>query len=427
MTDYRGQVFYAGTAAEVAHHAAPLQSRLDVRVEEPGRILELARSGDVCLFFSEHFDRFREAVGELKARGVATLYAMDGILEWRNTWELNPDSLSCPWTMRPILSHKVACIGKSQVRVLESWGNGGKCELVGIPRFDSLHDRRPRERQPGEPFRVLVMTAKFPAFTPAQMERTLKSLSDLKAWFAENPRVEGVAVEPVWRITHSLEETLGVKNDLRDLTGKDLATTLANVDAVVTTASTAMLEGMLQGVPVALLDYHHCPIYVPAAWTIASRDALPRMMLELISPPPEKRDLQRFLLADALQLESSATDRMVELILAMGREAQSAAEQNRPLAFPDWMLTGRMPAGEERTTPTISAASLAFAKNAGVDDPSPEVLALQADLAQARRELKLIRGELAQAHAILHGLQTHPITGTFFKAGQILKRVFRKR
>lgn len=421
MTDFRGQVFYAGTAAEVAHHAAPLQGRLDVRVEEPARVLELARPGDVCLFFSEHFDRFREAVSELKDRGVATLYAMDGILEWRNTWELNPDSLSCPWTMRPILSHKVACIGKSQMRVLESWGNAGKCELVGIPRFDALRDRRPRERRPGEPFRVLVMTAKFPAFTPAQMERTVKSLVDLKAWFKENPRIGDVSIEPVWRITHSLEETLGVRNELRDLTGKDLATALANVDAVVTTASTAMVEGMLQVIPVALLDYHHCPIYVPAAWTIASADALPRTMQELVSPPQEKMDLQRFLLADALQLETSAVDRMVDLIVAMGSEAQAAAEANRPLSFPARMLSY-----EEATAATLSPSSLGFADTPSADSSS-EALVLRSELAQVRRELKLVRGELAQAHAILHGLQTHPITGTFFKAGQILKRVFRKR
>jgi hypothetical protein len=219
-----------------------------------------------------------------------------------------------------------------------------------------------------------------------------------------------------------LDASIGVQNQLADTTGQDLATALASVDAVISTPSTAMLEGMLQGVPVALLDYHHCPIYGPAAWTIASRDALPRTMRELISPPPEKRDLQRFLLADALQLESSATDRMVELILAMGREAQAAAEAKRTLAFPNRMLSG-----DEQTPPTISAASLGFANVGGATSQSSEVVALQADLAQARRELKLVRGELAQAHAILHGLQTHPITGTFFKAGQILKRVFRKR
>jgi hypothetical protein len=40
---------------------------------------------------------------------------------------------------------------------------------------------------------------------------------------------------------------------------------LASVDAVISTPSTAMLEGMLQGLPVAVLDFHNRPHYVPAA------------------------------------------------------------------------------------------------------------------------------------------------------------------
>ena len=64
------------------------------------------------------------------------LVLADGILEYRNTW-LNP-GLPAGCMFQPLLGHKVACVGKSQARVLESWGNVGKCELVGLPRLDSV-------------------------------------------------------------------------------------------------------------------------------------------------------------------------------------------------------------------------------------------------------------------------------------------------
>ena len=39
---------------------------------------------------------------------------------------------------QPVVGHKIACLGRSQARILESWGNVGKCEIVGAPRLDRL-------------------------------------------------------------------------------------------------------------------------------------------------------------------------------------------------------------------------------------------------------------------------------------------------
>ena len=76
-------VFFAGTHDEVAHHAAPLQSGISYEIVEPDQILERSKPGDLVVFFSEHFDRFRAACQQLRTNNVATLYMIDGILEWR--------------------------------------------------------------------------------------------------------------------------------------------------------------------------------------------------------------------------------------------------------------------------------------------------------------------------------------------------------
>ena len=103
-------------------------------------MLKHACPGDVALFYSEHFDRFRDTCLQLKRRNVGTLYLIDGILEWRNAWETEADEIACPFTMRPALADKIACIGASQARVLDSWGNHGKTEVVGIPRLENLRE-----------------------------------------------------------------------------------------------------------------------------------------------------------------------------------------------------------------------------------------------------------------------------------------------
>src|SRR5690606_39203009 len=96
--------------------------------------------GDLAIFFSEHFDRFRTLCKKLKQQNIATIYAVDGILEWRNAWENRPEEIACPWTMRPCLADVVATIGWRQQSVLEAWGNRN-CVPIGMPRLDELSDQ----------------------------------------------------------------------------------------------------------------------------------------------------------------------------------------------------------------------------------------------------------------------------------------------
>jgi hypothetical protein len=350
-------LYYVGTPEEVAHHARPLASDFDLRIVTAEEVVRLAQPGEVCVFFNEYFPRFRDACLELKAKNCPTLYAVDGILEWRNSWELPEHGSCCLWVMRPVLSHKVACIGRSQARVLESWGNLGKCEVVGVPRFDGLANRRPRERQPGEAFRVLVITAKCPGFNHEQVARTKQSLVDLKQWFDQHPSVGETAIEPVWRITRGLEQEIGVENRLTDTTGADLASALQNVDAVVTTPSTAMLEGMLQGVPVALLDYHNRPHYVPAAWRITASEQIDRVLSELVNRPAAQMLYQQSILHDALECHTPATPRLVELIHKMRAAAEHCVAKGEPIALARRLLADSQD-GHHLPEPTYDHAAL---------------------------------------------------------------------
>ena len=301
------------------HHARPLLEHFGARaaaesVRLPGALA--AHDPQLVITFDEHDCELGMLTGEMARRGVATLQIMDGILEWRRTWQYPTSAQKRPLN-QPALAHKIACLGRADARIMESWGNVGKCEIIGSPRFDPLvGEKREMRVAPvaGRPLRLLVMTAKTPGFTPEQVATTLASLADIRD--AVGGRRD---IEIVWRVTQNIHRDLGVSGTVHDTTGMELQEQLRTVDAVITTSSTALLESMLCGLPTALLDYHNCPHYVTAAWRISCRSQIEPAIEALRSPPLERMVYQDFCLHDALACATPALPRMVRLIEEMLR------------------------------------------------------------------------------------------------------------
>lgn len=408
-------VYFVGQPEVVAHHAAPLAARREIRILDPGDVVASAEPGDLAIVTTEHFDRNRECIQLLRERRVATLYMIDGILEWRNAWENRPDEPACPFTMRPVLSDKVACIGPSQARVLNGWGNHGKTEIVGVPRFDSLFHRANRPTAEQGPFHLLIMTAKCPAFTPNQRADVTRSLIELKAWIDQNSVIQGRPIQVHWRLTGGLDQVVGVANQTTDLTGRELIDQIDACDGVISTPSTGMLEAMLLGRPTAILDYTNSPTYVPAAWTITSSQHLDRVIPELMAPPARKMLFQRRQLEDALLLGGQATERLVRLVDAMLQHAARLANDSSEWSFPTSMLE---PPPQETAPFVHSALYPEYPEFAERD-----VRVLQTEWAHARREIAHLRSrieqlesELGQAHEIFDQIRKHPIAGPIVRA-----------
>ena len=408
-------VYYVGTEDEVAHHAAPLHSHIDVRIACPEEVTRLAKPNDLAIFYSEHFHRFRKAWLQLHERGCHTIYAIDGILEWRNAWENRHDEPACPWTMRPVLSDKVACIGSSQARILDGWGNRGKTEVVGIPRFDAVGDS---EQLPcgdaNRPFRFLVTTAKWPAFTDQQRRVITQSLCDLRDFFSENTRIAGRAVEVVWRVAGGLDKVLGVENHLSDITGREINELLEQVDAVITTPSTVMLEAMLHDLPVTLLDYTNSPEYVHAAWTIRAREHMQPVIHQLIEPPQRRLQLQKSLLHDSLQLNESAAARLAQLAQEMIRIGYDCQSAGRPVEFPAQILP---PQQESRRESNVCQAAASLKCLEGKD--SHEYAAVAAEALRwfdrLHEHIDELECELSKAAEGFEQIASHPVLAPLLK------------
>jgi hypothetical protein len=296
-----------------------------------GRLLE--EKPDIVICVNDfHYD-VACCLEAARANGIPSLAFQDGILEWRCQYE-NPKfgaGGGAP-QHQPVLADKIACLGAQSARQIAAWGNAEKVEVAGMPRLDYLLEvEAPPTRKPGT--RILVMTAKNPGFTPEQREITVRSLKDLKAWLDARANLE-----VFWRVSPKVVNELGVENQYEKAVSQELTVLLNQVDAVITTPSTAILEAMLLKRPVAALDYHNVPRFVATAWTISAKDHIQSVVNEVLDPPPRKLAFQRDCLNDCLRCDGNSAPRVAALIREMVRLAHAAKTQGSPLKLPPNML-----------------------------------------------------------------------------------------
>jgi len=272
----------------------------------------------------------------LQENRVPLLVLADGVLEFRNTFEhpaLAPGAI-----FQPLMAHKLACVGRSQARIVESWNRPGVCEVVGLPYLDKVTSPvKARDRQDNE-FRLMIATARTPGFTHAQLGLTIQALRDVKQWLANQQHTGRLKIRPIWRLTFELAQDISVDPTIDEISSGDLTGQLNNTDAVITTPSTVALEAALFQIPVAVLDYTNSPSYVPAAWTITAAQHISQIIRQLIQPSAARMLFQQTVLFDALECSSSAAPRMVKLVESMVQIGQRCRAEGVSLHFPHRIL-----------------------------------------------------------------------------------------
>lgn len=256
---------------------------------------------------------------------VPILILADGVMEYRNIYE-HPD-LADGCIFQPVVGHKLACLGRAQARIVESWGNVGKCEIVGLPRLDASFSQPVEPREEQGPFRLLIATATTPAFNAVQRRAVIQSLGQIKNIIEEMGQVHGRPIEVQWRLTDGYDFELGITPPDTQQQVPPLDEAITHADAVMTTPSTLFLESALRGRPTALLDFHLAPQFIASAWTISEPQQVRSIISDLAQPPAAKMLFQWTSLHDQLRFDGGATDRMVSLIEEMvwaGRESRSA-------------------------------------------------------------------------------------------------------
>lgn len=281
-------------------------------------------SFDVVVTTCEYDPVSIDMVRQIKALGIPVLLVLDGVLEWRNNWDRpfdRNDAVQVPFLL-PAHSDKIACIGRSQARLLEAWGNWGKCEVTGCPRLDRLIGKKSRKDKQI----ILIASSRTPGFSAEQQQAFHRAFLDVREY------CERTCIQTEWRITDPIRTWMHLESAPGDFTGKELSEVLEHVCAVISMPSTVVVESMLSGIPTAVIDYTNSPVYVPSAWTITAPEHIEPIIQGLLNPDPKRLLHQDICLHDSLECQTPAAPRLIELIRRMG----IAHREKRPL--PDRIL-----------------------------------------------------------------------------------------
>ena len=155
-----------------------------------------------------------------------------------------------------------------------------------------------------------------------------------------------------WRVAPAIAGHLGLEVPHSAMVAEDLWQQLGAVDAVVTTPSTAALEAMLCGKPVALLDYTNSPQYLGAAWCMTAQPHLDAILPALLVPTAERLLFQEQALHDALECRGPAGPRLALLMQSMIEAGQAVRAGHQP------PVSGIAPGNPARAAPTDERALL---------------------------------------------------------------------
>lgn len=317
-------------------HYLPLIESFDANYFKVEKFSEVKYKVDLAICADEYQPSTFRNILSCKKAGIPVLHIPDGILEWRNMYD-HPRSFSDNSGMplhQPHFTDKIACIGRNQARMMESWGSVGKCEVVGCARFDSYLASDFKKSETAEPFKLLVTTAKQPAFTSEQKKLVDSSLNDLFAWCKSVDYViNGKKIKLACRFI-DVGSYDAHNSAIEDCSKDRLIDVLKRVDAVITTPSTVMLEGMLCNIPVVKLDYTNSPVFTPAIWNITAPQHIGAVMSDLLDPPVQKMLHQQIVLHDCLECATPAIERLILLVEAMISAGVKSRREKTKLTFP---------------------------------------------------------------------------------------------
>lgn len=290
---------------------------------------------DLVVFTDERINGFLPTIaGRYADSGVPSLHFLDGVLEWRNLFE-NP-AYDYPTIPSPPLhaitcASKLACIGPSQARQLESMGHFGKCEVVGAPRLGAYSPQTPGEPRSDRKPRLLISTARTPTFNDDQERLALAGFAQCRDEIARFPNLE-----TEWRIPAKWAEILGVETTQTNTDGDEFKQSLERATLFASTPSTTVLEAMMRGLPTAIIDPFRRPKLLQAAWLVCGPGDLSAALPEMIQFPALMRRHQAFVLAD--QLHHDPIGRATNLMRSMIEAGRAARASRQPLSLPARIL-----------------------------------------------------------------------------------------
>ena len=279
---------------------------------------------DIVIGINEFHIEIAKCYEKASEKNIPTLTLQDGILEWRFMFqnELYDGNKTGVPMHHPVLADKYACIGLSLANMIASLGNEHRVEIVGMPKLDHIV---PKALKPNseEKRKILIITAAKPFFNEAQKQVVINMLRDLQRYFNQHSHYE-----VAWRITKLLDKELNVTSTFETKSTSEIVDQINEADIIISTSSTAILEAMRCGKPVAKIDYFNLPEMLQTVWNIRHHDDISTVLNQMSELNKQECWFQNYLLNMQCLNDTNASKRVGELILKM---IALKKESNKPL------------------------------------------------------------------------------------------------
>lgn len=238
---------------------------------------------------------------QARAQGIATLFLVDGPLEWSNSYN-NPSLRKTNrffrgYLMEPLIHDVILAVSAAQASYLAfrnpdrdltfmTYKNQRLTSVKSAPRSD----RR---------WQFLITTAKTPYFGDEEKNNLIHMLRHLIAV------LEKSGYSYVFRIFDlSLLEKLSSKENLLE---GSFAEVLQQVECVIGTPSSVLLQSMASDKPVGTLIYRDAPLFYQTGWLVADLYSLEATLTSMLSREETRMEFQTCCLKENLSQEDFFT------------------------------------------------------------------------------------------------------------------------
>jgi predicted house-cleaning NTP pyrophosphatase (Maf/HAM1 superfamily) len=292
---------------------------------------------DIVLTVSDWIAEIARVLLEAKRLKIPTLLFQDGTLDWIIQNEGDKYGGSGGAThFHPILTDKIAVMGHQSARVIASWNDASKVEVVGSPILQDEIESAKKYRVEAknvkkDSYTVLVTSTRQGWFCERQKIAFVQALKDLKAYFLSQ---EEVKVN--WRLSRNLAKLIGVENEMKVKESIELVPLIKEADLVISAQSTVVVEAMIHGKPVAIIDYLNVPQYYGTAWIINAKSQIESTVNSMLKAEPNRMLYQDYQMQDILYLDSCSLERsklLINKMVSFRRENQNANFPSNMLSF----------------------------------------------------------------------------------------------
>ena len=234
---------------------------------------------------------------QAKARGIPTLFLVDGPLEWSNSYH-NPSLRKTNrffhgYLMEPLIHDAILTVSPAQASYLAFRNPGRDITYMTYKnkRITSVTSAPPSVKR----WQFLITTAKTPYFEDTEKHNLIHLLRHLIAVLEQS------GYSYVFRIfDDALIEALSPKGNLLD---GSFAEALQQVECVIGTPSSVLLQSMASEKPTGTLIYRDSPLFYQTGWLVGDLYSLEATLASMISREETRMGFQTYCLEQNLSQE----------------------------------------------------------------------------------------------------------------------------